>query len=174
MCIPHRRTLRAANDCAIGAFLCVCVHSSHVVLRVCLPSCSKLPIHSVCHGLAQHTQWVAFVCSQPCSMSICYWDGLQCCHHPNQNKWTFVGCLCWSSPSAFLKSTGRVNGNRLHCCTFAKDTFKLTTAVTHQAASLMYASEYLDIFFYLASNLASLQKAEHCFIWYSSCWLFPW
>lgn len=69
------------------------LRSCHVVLRACLLSCSKLPIDSACHRLAQGPQRVAFVCSQPCPVSICYWDGLQCCHHPNQNKWTFVCCL---------------------------------------------------------------------------------
>lgn len=99
------------------------VHSCHVVLWACLPSCSKLPIDSVCHGLALGPQRVAFVCSQPCPVSICYWDGLQCCHHPNQNKWTFVCCLCWISVSMFLKSKEK-NGYRLSCCTFAEDTPK--------------------------------------------------
>lgn len=69
------------------------LRSCPVVLRACLLSCSKLPIDSACHRLAQGPQRVAFVCSQPCPVSICYWDGLQCCHHPNQNKWTFVCCL---------------------------------------------------------------------------------
>lgn len=100
--------------------LCLCpVHSSHVVLWVCLPSCSKLPIHSVCHGLAQHTQRVAFVCSQPCPVSICYWDGLQRCHHPNQNKWTFVCCLLLNLTQYVPEKHGESKRQRaqlLHFC----------------------------------------------------------
>lgn len=100
--------------------LCLCpVHSSHVVLWVCLPSCSKLPIHSVCHGLAQHTQRVAFVCSHPCPMSICYWDRLQCCHHPNQNKWTFVCCLLLNLTRYVTEKHGESKWQRaqlLHFC----------------------------------------------------------
>ncbi len=49
-------------------------------------SCFKLPIDLVSHGLA-HGPWrEAFVCSQPCTLPICCWDGLQCCHHPHQQQ----------------------------------------------------------------------------------------
>lgn len=49
-------------------------------------SCFKLPIDLVSHGLA-HGPWrEAFVCSQPCTLPICCWDGLQCCHQPHQQQ----------------------------------------------------------------------------------------
>lgn len=49
-------------------------------------SCFKLPIDLVSHELA-HGPWrEAFVCSQPCTLPICCWDGLQCCHHPHQQQ----------------------------------------------------------------------------------------
>lgn len=99
------------------------LHSCHVVLWACLPSCSKLPIDSVCHGLAQGPQRVAFVCSQPCPVSICCWDGLQCCHHPNQNKWTFVCCLLLNlSEYVPQKQGGNSNEAQLwhSCCGHTK------------------------------------------------------
>lgn len=94
------------------------LHSCHVVLWACLLSHSKLPIDSVCHGLAQGPQRVAFVCSQPCPVSICCWDGLQCCHHPNQNKWTFVCCLLLNL-SEYVPQKQEENSNEaqlLHFC----------------------------------------------------------
>lgn len=102
---------------------CVPSHSCHVVLWACLPSCSKLPIDSVCHGLAQGPRRVAFVCSQPCPVSICCWDGLQCCHHPNQNKWTFVCCLLLNLTEHVPQKQGE-NGNEARQLHFAEDTPK--------------------------------------------------
>lgn len=133
--------------------LCLCpVHSSHVVLWVCLPSCSKLPIHSVCHGLAQHTQRVAFVCSQPCPVSICYWDGLQRCHHPNQNKWTFVCCLLLNLTQYVPEKHGESKRQRaqlLHFCWgHAKAGHGRRSQDTEQY-HLCMCSEYLDRFLYM-------------------------
>lgn len=103
------------------------LHSCHVVLRACLLSCSKLPVDSACHRLAQGPQRVAFVCSQPCPVSICYWDGLQCCHHPNQNKWTFVCCLSLNlGEYTPQKSREKTATRRLSCHTFTEIKSRVT------------------------------------------------
>lgn len=111
------------------------VHSCHVVLWACLPSCSKLPIDSVCHGLARGPRRVAFVCSQPCPVSICYWDGLQCCHHPNQNKWTFVCCLLLNLSEYVPQKQGE-NGKEAQLLHFSRGHAKTGQEQSHNQANM--------------------------------------
>lgn len=75
-------------ECEFSSALCSQSRRGWCVSPVCewQLSCFKLPIDLVSHGLA-HGPWrEAFVCSQPCTLPICCWDGLQSCHHPHQQQ----------------------------------------------------------------------------------------
>lgn len=117
-----KRELQAGYDplCVVCSSVLVPSTLMPCSVQACLLACSKLPIDSVCHGLAQGPRRVAFVCSQPCPVSICCWDGLQCCHHPNQNKWTFVCCLLLNLSVYVPQKIREKIVMRVSCCTFAE------------------------------------------------------
>lgn len=154
------------------------LHSCHVVLRACLPSCSKLPIDSVCHGLAQHPQRVAFVCSQPCPESICCWDGLQCCHHPNQNKWTFVCCILLNISKYVPQKCGENSCEAQLLFYFLHEVKKGATIRNMglwwrkkiQTVSNLFSGNFM---FALRFRELALQPATLHFMWENSCFKIP-